>query len=53
MLPLLYITDSEIKVSIWVYLDGVWCTIHSRGMSKWIYWDYIFAWCTKMGSMKN
>ena len=39
MLTLLYITDSGIKVSRWVYLDSVWCTIHSRGMLKWIYWD--------------
>ena len=39
ILPLLYILELVIKVSRWVYLDGVWYTIHSSGMLKWIYWD--------------
>ena len=39
MLSLLYIKYSVIKVSRWVYLDGVWCTIHTSGMLKLIYWE--------------
>ena len=36
-----------------IYLDGVWWTINSNVMLKWIYWEYSFDWCTIMGGIKH
>ena len=40
-------------LSLYIYPYGVWWTVHPSGLPKWKYWDYSFAWCTIMGSMKH
>ena len=38
---------------IFIYVDGVWCTIQSSGMAKCRYWEYSFSWCKMMGNMNH